>query len=92
MLNAASQTTKSMPRPSQNGVYVYDATATPWTDAGKPGLYQKLVRGDEQKGEFLGLLGFALLAPGRTNVLGVLGFVARAEAADWRLGTKHRSG
>jgi len=72
MLNAAPQTTKSMPRTGQNGVYVCDATATPWTDAGKPGLYQKLVRGDEQKGEFLGLLGFdALVASGLHQHTGV---------------------
>lgn len=53
-------------------VSCFDMTCAPWVDAGKPGLRQKLVRGDPEKGEFLGLLAFdALVASGLHQHTGV---------------------
>lgn len=69
---SAQPTAKTASRQAPKNVYVHDATATPWADAGKPGLYHKLVRGDAEKGEFLGLLGFdALVASGLHQHTGV---------------------
>ncbi len=53
-------------------VFVHDATRAPWIEAGKPGLHHKLVRGDEAKGTFLGLLAFdALVSSGLHQHTGV---------------------
>ena len=43
-------------------VLVFDATALPWQDTPEPGLRLKPVRYDNQRGHFLGLVGFAPLA------------------------------
>ena len=56
MSNVAEQTFSIVPPATR--VFVHDATRAPWVEAGKPGLHHKLVRGDEAKGEFLGLLAF----------------------------------
>jgi hypothetical protein len=73
MLQVASKVIVDVaPRHTPNRVFVHDATKSPWVEAGKPGLFQKLVRGDEQKGEFLGLLGFEpLVASGLHQHTGV---------------------
>ena len=47
-------------------VYAYDMLSTPWTEAGRPGFYHKAVRGDRERGLFLGLLSFDPLT--RTGV------------------------
>ena len=39
-------------------VYGYDLLDAPWVPTGRPGLQQKVVRGDRERGLFLGLLGF----------------------------------
>ncbi|MGQ2995075.1 MULTISPECIES: cupin domain-containing protein [unclassified Variovorax] len=53
-------------------IHIHDVAAAPWVEAGKPGLHQKLVRGNEGQGEFLGLLGFdALVASGLHQHTGV---------------------
>jgi len=53
-------------------VSAVDMTQAPWVDAGKPGLRQKLVRGNPERGEFLGLLAFdALVASGLHQHTGV---------------------
>ncbi len=44
-----------------SAVGVYDMTTVPWTDAGKKGISQKIVRVDHAKGRYLGLVGFAAL-------------------------------
>ena len=50
----------------------FDMTRAPWVEAGKDGLRQKLVRGDPERGEFLGLLAFdALVASGLHQHTGV---------------------
>lgn len=43
---------------SRSPVGVYDMAATPWTDAGKQGIRQKVVRVDHAKGRYLGLVAF----------------------------------
>jgi anti-sigma factor ChrR (cupin superfamily) len=54
------------------GVGVYDMLATPWTDAGKAGISQKVVRADHAKGRYLGLIAFEpLIASGLHQHLGV---------------------
>lgn len=45
-------------RSSPGKVYAFDAAAAPWTPVGRPGMQQKAVRGDRERGTFLGLLGF----------------------------------
>ncbi len=58
--------------PPSTRVFVHDATRTPWVEAGKPGLHHKLIRGDEAKGTFLGLLAFdALVSSGLHQHTGV---------------------
>lgn len=58
--------------PAPTRVSVHDMTQAPWTEVGKPGLRQKLVRGDPARGEFLGLLAFdALVASGLHQHTGV---------------------
>lgn len=42
-------------------VGIYDMTTVPWTEAGKQGITQKVVRADHTKGRYLGLIGFAAL-------------------------------
>ena len=37
-------------------VYSYDAVDMAWTAMPRPGLYQKVVRADEAKGRYLGLI------------------------------------
>lgn len=73
MLQASNTAVAERPaRLRDNPVYVHDVAAAPWVDAGKPGLHQKLVRGNEGQGEFLGLLGFeALVASGLHQHTGV---------------------
>ena len=45
-------------RPPARGVYAFDAAAAPWRPIGRPGMQQKAVRGDRERGTFLGLIGF----------------------------------
>lgn len=40
------------------GVYIHDLGAMPWTDAGKDGIRQKLVRRDDAAGTYLGMISF----------------------------------
>ena len=47
-------------------VYAYDMLQAPWSEAGRPGFYHKAVRGDRERGLFLGLLSFDPLT--RTGV------------------------
>ena len=56
MTNLAEPTFAIVPPTTR--IFIHDATRAPWIEAGKPGLHHKLVRGDEAKGEFLGLLAF----------------------------------
>ncbi len=61
-------------KPADNGsqVGVYDMTAARWTEAGKKGIAQKVVRVDHEKGRYLGLIGFEpLTASGLHQHLGV---------------------
>ena len=55
-------------------VYAYDMLSAPWTEAGRPGFYHKAVRGDRERGLFLGLLAFDPLT--RTGVHQHLGVAA----------------
>jgi len=41
-----------------SAVGIYDMTAVPWTEAGKKGISQKVVRADHAKGRYLGLIAF----------------------------------
>lgn len=53
-------------------VSVYDMTAAPWTEAGKAGIAQKVVRVDHAKGHYLGLVAFdPLVASGLHQHQGV---------------------
>lgn len=53
-------------------VGIFDMTAAPWTEAGKKGISQKVVRVDHAKGRYLGLIAFdALTASGLHQHLGV---------------------
>ena len=45
-------------QPDGRGVYIYDMTATPWTETGKAGVQQRAVRADGDTGHFLGLVRF----------------------------------
>ena len=55
-----------------SAVGVYDMTAAPWTEAGKKGISQKVVRADHAKGRYLGLVAFEpLVASGLHQHLGV---------------------
>jgi hypothetical protein len=40
------------------GVYAYDMADLAWQDVGKPGLHQKVVRADRERGLYLGMIGF----------------------------------
>jgi ChrR Cupin-like domain len=44
-----------------SAVGVYDMTTVPWTEAGKKGISQKVVRADHAKGRYLGLIAFDAL-------------------------------
>ena len=44
-------------RGGRGGAYLYDALELPWQDAGKEGVRQKIVRRDDDRGHFLGLIG-----------------------------------
>jgi hypothetical protein len=44
-----------------SAVGIYDMTAVPWTEAGKKGVSQKIVRADHAKGRYLGLIAFEAL-------------------------------
>ncbi len=52
----------SHPAPSRtvrhSGIYTFDLSAVPWKDAGKQGLYHKLVRYDAETSLSLGMLAF----------------------------------
>ncbi len=48
------QAVRSMP----DKVYAFDSLASPWVSVGRPGMHQKAMRGDRERGTFLGLLGF----------------------------------
>ena len=48
---------QSVRRPSGK-VYTYDAIDMTWAAMPRPGLYQKVVRADEAKGRYLGLIAF----------------------------------
>ena len=39
-------------------VHVFDATPMPWEEQARPGLRMKTIRIDDERGEFLGLIGF----------------------------------
>jgi hypothetical protein len=43
-------------RGGRGGVYVYDPAAIAWRGAGKDGVLQKVVRRDDERGQFLGLI------------------------------------
>jgi hypothetical protein len=43
-------------------VHIFDAREVPWQDTPEPGLRLKPVRYDDERGHFLGLVGFAALA------------------------------
>lgn len=44
-----------------SAVGIYDMTSVPWTEAGKKGISQKIVRVDHAKGRYLGLVAFEAL-------------------------------
>jgi hypothetical protein len=52
---------------SKAGVFVCDAGAVPWQDAGKAGIMLKPIRFDGERGEFLGLVGFDAMARSGTH-------------------------
>lgn len=59
-------------RARPRAVGVYDMTAAPWSDAGKAGIVQKVVRVDHVKGHYLGLVAFdPLVASGLHQHQGV---------------------
>jgi hypothetical protein len=50
--------TTQLHTPDGRGVYIYDMTAAPWEETGKPGVQQRAVRADRETGHFLGLVRF----------------------------------
>jgi len=48
-------------RGGRGGVYVYDVAELPWQQAGKGGVMQKVVRYDNERGHFLGMIGMDAL-------------------------------
>jgi len=57
---AAAPTLRVMPsyrRGGRGGVYVFDAADAPWQPAGKNGIVQKVIRRDDERGQFLGMIG-----------------------------------
>ncbi|MBV8192042.1 MAG: anti-sigma factor [Alphaproteobacteria bacterium] len=67
------------------GVGVYDMLAAPWTEAGKDGIVQKVVRVDHAKGHYLGLVAFdQLVASGLHQHLGVAtSYVVQGSLSDY---------
>ena len=45
-------------RQPRERVHVFDATPMPWEETARPGLRLKTIRIDDERGEFLGLIGF----------------------------------
>jgi hypothetical protein len=45
-------------RQANERVHVFDATPMPWEEQARPGLRMKTIRIDDERGEFLGLIGF----------------------------------
>ena len=45
-------------RQANERVHVFDATPLPWEEQARPGLRMKTIRIDDERGEFLGLIGF----------------------------------
>jgi len=43
-------------RGTRGGVYAFDAAELPWQPAGKDGVLQKVVRRDDERGQFFGLI------------------------------------
>jgi hypothetical protein len=57
----ASKTARTAPvvphrRGGRGGVYVYDAASMDWLGTGKEGVFQKAVRRDDERGQFLGMI------------------------------------
>ncbi len=48
-------------------LHVFDLAAIPWTSAGAEGLYQKIIRLDDDKGQFLGAVAFDPFVRSRTH-------------------------
>jgi len=67
------------------GVGVYDMLAAPWTEAGKAGVAQKVVRVDHAKGHYLGLVAFEpLVSSGLHQHLGVAtSYVVQGSLSDY---------
>jgi anti-sigma factor ChrR (cupin superfamily) len=67
------------------GVGVYDMLAAPWTEAGKGGISQKVVRVDHAKGHYLGLVAFdQLVSSGLHQHLGVAtSYVVQGSLSDY---------
>ena len=45
-------------RQASERIHVFDATPMPWEEQARPGLRMKTIRIDDERGEFLGLIGF----------------------------------
>ena len=54
---AGSRPVELYRRGGRGGTYVYDPAAIDWCGAGKDGVVQKVVRRDDERGRFLGLIG-----------------------------------
>jgi hypothetical protein len=54
---AGSRPVELYRRGGRGGAYVYDPAAIDWCGAGKDGVVQKVVRRDDERGRFLGLIG-----------------------------------
>jgi anti-sigma factor ChrR (cupin superfamily) len=67
------------------GIGVYDMLATPWSEAGKAGIGQKVVRVDHAKGHYLGLVAFdQLVSSGLHQHLGVAtSYVVQGSLTDY---------
>jgi anti-sigma factor ChrR (cupin superfamily) len=69
----------------KGGVGVYDMLAAPWTEAGKAGIAQKVVRVDHAKGHYLGLVAFEqLVSSGLHQHIGVAtSYVVQGSLSDY---------
>jgi anti-sigma factor ChrR (cupin superfamily) len=67
------------------GVGVYDMLAAPWTEAGKAGIAQKVVRVDHARGHYLGLVAFdQLVSSGLHQHLGLAtSYVVQGSLTDY---------
>lgn len=76
---------KSARANGKGGVSVHDMLAAPWTEAGKAGISQKVVRVDHAKGHYLGLVAFEpLVASGLHQHLGVAtSYVVQGSLTDY---------